>query len=116
MPGETAWIYAGEFDGSAGIFKLGPFVASEIPGTATQDIPEGSWIKLLDARRTMILDYVTKGLERSMDSPFELNGKISYTCRTLPIGQRLYIADKRINGPKPDDRHIWFRVRLTPPG
>jgi hypothetical protein len=116
MPGETAWIYAGQFDGRTGSFQQGPFVVSELTGTLPQNIPPGSWIKLTDSLKTMILDYSTRGVERARDSPFRLDGKVSYTCRVLPVGQRLYVADKKIDGPSPDTRHEWLRVRLTPPG
>jgi hypothetical protein len=116
MPGETAWIYGGEFNGLTGSARQGPFVVSDPPGTLVQDIRPGSWIKLTEARKTMILDYSTRGLDRAMDSPFRLDGKVSYTCKSFPAGQRLYVAGKEINGPEPDIQHVWFRIRLTPPG
>jgi hypothetical protein len=116
MPGETAWIYAGQFNCYTGEFNQGTFVNAEVSGVLPQNIMEGSWINLTENRKTMILDYSTAGLKRAIDSPFRLDGKISYTCKVFPAGQRLYVADKEIRGPTPDIQHVWFRVRIAPPG
>jgi hypothetical protein len=116
MPGETAWIYGGQFDRATGNFALGPFLSSTETGIAPQAVQAGSRITLTEPRKTMILDYPTLGLVRAMDSPFRRDGKIAYTCKTFPSGQQLYVAAKEINGPSPDVQHLWVRVRVTPPG
>jgi hypothetical protein len=51
-----------------------------------------------------------------MDNPFLKDGKVTYTCKFLDAGQRLYVADKKINGPNKSDQHVWLRVRTTPVG
>jgi hypothetical protein len=116
MPGETAWIYAGQYEADTGRFVQGPFAVAELEKVPVQNITEGSWIKLTVSRKTMIIDYSTRGVERALDSPFRLDGKVSYTCKIFPVGQRLYVAAKEINGPSAEVRHVWFRVRLAPPG
>ena len=116
MPGETAWIYVGQYNGFTGNFVHGPFLKAEAGNVPVQNIPEGSWIVLSESRKTMILDYATKGIDRAMDSPFRLDGHVSYTCKVFPAGQRLYVAGKEINGPSSEIQHVWFRVRLEPPG
>lgn len=112
LPGQTAWIYAGNVDLEKGTFTEAPILESVPSGTKVQDIATGSWIKLLRPRRTMILDYDTSGKARALDSPFA-SGKVNYTCKLLGDGQELYVADKRVNGPDKTDSHVWFRVRLT---
>lgn len=116
MPGQTAWIYAGSYDSDADTAQAPPFVESDPTGVATQNIAPNTWIKLLERRNTMILDYATQGTERALDSPFRRDGKVSYTCKWLEAGDRVYVAAKEINGPSPKEQHIWFRVRFTRPG
>ncbi len=110
MPGETAWIYVGHADRN-GNFDQGPFAVSET-GVKAQDIRVGMWVKIVDARKTMIIDYDTLGIKRALESPFS-QGKVVYTCKVLPVGQRLYVADRRMRGPNEDDQHLWFRVRTS---
>lgn len=115
LPGETAWIYVGEFvDGK---FISTVPIEPESKGVAPQDVPKGSWITLTQPRKTMINDWSSTKTLRALDSPFDDMGRhVSYTCKVLPIGQRLFIADRQFLGPGPNDRHLWLRVRLTPPG
>lgn len=116
MPGQTAWIYGGQYDPTSNEFLHGPFAIAESAGTALADVREGTWVRLLEPRNTMILDYEASGLDRALDSPFRLDGRVSYTCKFLPTGTRLYVAQKEVMGPSPQVRHIWFRVRAVPPG
>lgn len=112
LPGQTAWIYAGNVDLNTGKFTEAPVLESIPAGTKILDIEARTWIKLLAPRRTMILDYDTTGHSRALDSPFS-KGKVAYTCKLLSAGQELYVAEKRVNGPDPRDNHVWFRVRFT---
>jgi hypothetical protein len=116
IPGETAWVYAGEFNPQTKKFTKGEFVAAEKAGLAAQNIGPGSWITLKDALRTMIVDYDKTGLARATDSPLTKNTTISSTCRKLPAGQRLYVMEKQVADAAPGVRNIWLRVRLSPPG
>lgn len=113
LPGETAWIYVGNTDRS-GKFGAPPIKAEN--GAAPIDVRPGTWITLTETRKTMILDYDSQGTKRALDSPFTLNGKVAYTCKLLPVGQRLFVADRKLNGPNPDDQHLWLRIRLSPVG
>lgn len=115
MPGETAWIYGGE-KGVGDQFNSGPFFVPEKAGFKASDVKSGDWIKLTESRKTMILDYDTLQVKRAMDSPFMVPGRIVYTCKVFAVGQRLYVADKRVNGPSQDVQHVWLRVRMKPPG
>jgi len=116
LPGETAWIYAGQFDKINNKFTIEPVFVRVGGNLAPGGVKTGEWIRLSTNRRTMILDYDTSGIKRAMDSPFLLNGKITYTCKTLPPGENLYVADVKIDGPSPSENHMWLRVRLTLPG
>jgi hypothetical protein len=116
MPGETAWIYVGQYDPETGQFANGPYVESTQPGIKPQDIRAGSRVRLTEARRTMILDYSTFGLKRALESPFRLDGKVTYTCKMFAAGTELFVADRDVQGPSLEVRHIWLRVRLAPPG
>jgi hypothetical protein len=116
LPGETAWVYAGEFNPQTKKFTKGEFVAAEKAGVPAQNIAPGSWITLKDALRTSIVDYDKTGTARATDSPLTKNATISSTCRKLPAGQRLYVMDKQVADASPGVRNIWLRVRLSPPG
>jgi hypothetical protein len=116
LPGETAWIYAGAYDGVNRKFKTTPVFKISSSNRAPESVELGDWIELMQPRRTMILDYGTRGLDRALDSPFTLDGKIVYTCKTLGVSERLYVSDRKINGPSPSDSHVWLRVRRAPPG
>jgi hypothetical protein len=116
MPGETAWVYAGEFNPQTRKFTKGEFVAAEKAGVPAQNIATGGWIKLKDGLRTMIVDYDKTGMARATDSPLTKNATIAPTCRKLPVGQRLYVMDKQVADASPSVRNIWLRVRLSPPG
>jgi Na+-transporting methylmalonyl-CoA/oxaloacetate decarboxylase gamma subunit len=116
LPGETAWVYAGEFNPLTKKFTKGEFVAAEKAGVLAQNIGSGSWITLKDSVRTTIVDYDKTGLARASDSPLTRNATISATCRKLPVGQRLYVTDKQTADAGPGVRNIWLRVRLSPPG
>jgi hypothetical protein len=116
MPGETAWVYAGEFNPQTKKFTKGEFVAAEKAGVPAQNIAPGGWITLKDSLRTMIVDYDKTGMARATDSPLTKNTTISSTCRKLPAGQRLYVMDKQVADASPGVRNIWLRVRLSPPG
>ncbi|UWU73109.1 hypothetical protein N2603_23695 [Bradyrhizobium huanghuaihaiense] len=113
LPGETAWIYVGRTDRTG---KFDPPSIKAENGAAIIDVKAGTWITLIQSRRTMILDYDTLGTKRALDSPFMLNGKVTYTCKSLSVGQRLLVADRKLAGPNPDDQHLWFRIRTTPIG
>ncbi|WP_188581539.1 esterase/lipase family protein [Azorhizobium oxalatiphilum] len=116
LPGETAWIYAGEFDQKTSRFKIEPVYIREGANLPSGAVTQGEWVRLTTSRRTMILDYDTSGTARALDSPFTLNGKVNYTCKTLAPGSRLYVADVKINGPSPEESHVWLRVRASLPG
>jgi hypothetical protein len=115
MPGETAWIYIGQYNPIEGSFANGPNARPEKPNEHLQDIKGGEWVVLNTPLKTMILDYSTRGTMRALDSPFS-GGTINYTCKILPKGQRLYVAEKKMRGPSEDLQHIWLRVRMAPPG
>jgi hypothetical protein len=116
IPGETAWVYAGEFNAQTKKFTKGEFVVAEKAGVPAQNIVPGSWITLKDSLRTMIVDYDKTGMARATDSPLTKNATISATCRKLAAGQRLYVVDKQVGDASPGVRNIWLRVRLSPPG
>jgi hypothetical protein len=116
LPGDTAWIYAGEFDRALNRFKFDPVFERENADLSVEGVSRGEWIRLTTARKTMILDYDVSGTARAMDSPFSLNGKINYTCKVLEPGDRLYVAEVKLNGPSPEENHMWLRVRNTLPG
>jgi hypothetical protein len=116
LPGETAWVYVGEFNPQTKKFTKGEFVAAEKAGVPAQNIAPGSWITLKDALRTTIVDYDKTGMARATDSPLIKNATISSTCRKLPAGQRLYVMDKQVADASSGVRNIWLRVRLSPPG
>src|SRR5207244_865924 len=86
----------------------------ETIGVKPEDIVKGSWIKLTAQQSTWILDYSTKGIERANDDPFNMDGKIERTCRILPAGKELYVADKKINGSAyaKNIKHEWLRVQF----
>jgi len=110
LPRETAWIYVGEAHG--GVFVSTVPIALDLKGVAPQDVPAGSWITLTERRE---IDPGIAGTKSAMDSPVEDQGR--HTCKVLPIGQRLYVVDKRFEGPPSNDvRHLWLRVTLTKPG
>ena len=115
LPGETAWVYAGEFNPQTKKFAKGEFVAAEKAGVLAQNIAPGSWITLKDGLRTMIVDYDKTGMARATDSPLTKNTTIASTCRKLPAGKRLYVMDKQVADAS-GVRNIWLRVRLSPPG
>lgn len=129
MPGETAWIYVGNYNSVTGEFAQGPFVLAQ-DGRRADQIDEGDWITVSASRRTMILDFDVTGTLRAMDDPFcsvatlaamdscnnRGTGVITYTCRNFDPGQRLYVADRAMRGPSETDRNLWLRVRLEPPG
>jgi hypothetical protein len=116
MPGETAWVFAGEFNTQTKKFTKGEFVAAEKAGVPAQNIASGSWITLKDSLRTMIVDYDKTGMARATDSPLTKNATVSPTCRKLAAGQRLYVMDKQVADASPGVRNIWLRVRRSPPG
>jgi hypothetical protein len=116
MPGETAWIYAGQFNPQTKKFTQGEFVSSEKAGVPVQNIGAGNWITLKDTLRTMIVDYDKTGSARASDNPFIKGGTMNYTCKMFPVGKRLYVVDKQTGDPSPSIRHIWLRVRMSPPG
>jgi hypothetical protein len=116
MPGETAWVYAGEFNSLTKKFTKGEFVAAEKAGVAAQNIAPGSWITLKDSLRTTIVDYDKTGMARASDNPLTKNATISSTCKKLPAGQRLYVVEKQVGDASSGVRNIWLRVRLSPPG
>jgi hypothetical protein len=114
LPGETAWIFGGTLDYSGG-FSQGPYLRAENAGVAPAQVAPGMWVILEEPRKTMIMGYDITKLARAMDSPFS-GGPVNYTCKLLPKGTRLLIADRQIRGPSPAERHIWYRVRFTPVG
>jgi hypothetical protein len=116
MPGETAWVYAGQFNPQTKKFTQGEFVSSEKAGVPIQNIAAGNWILLKDNLRTMIVDYDKSGTARATDNPFTKGATMNYTCKKLPVGQRLYVVEKQTADPLPGVRHIWLRVRKSPPG
>lgn len=116
LPGETAWIYAGPYDALQARFKAPPTFKISNQDRDAAYVEPGDWIELLQPRRTMILDYAKTGTDRALDSPFLLNGKINYTCKNLNAGDKVYVADKKVNGPTASDNHVWLRVRAGPPG
>jgi hypothetical protein len=116
LPGETAWVYAGEFNPLTKKFTKGEFVAAEKTGVLAQNIAPGSWITLKNSLRTMIVDYDKTGMARATDGPLTKNATIAPTCRMLPAGQRLYVMDKQVGDASPGARNIWLRVRRSPPG
>jgi len=116
LPGETAWVFAGEFNPLTKKFTKGEFVAAEKAGVAAQNIAPGSWITLKDNVRTMIVDYDKSGMARATDSPLTKNAVIAPTCRMLAAGRRLFVMDKQAGDAAPGVKNIWLRVRLSPPG
>jgi hypothetical protein len=116
MPGQTAWIYVGQYDPTLGKFVIGPFVRPEKSDERPENIDSNEWVPLNEPLKTMILDYNTRGLMRALDSPFILNGMVNYTCKVLLKGQRLYVAQRDMNGPSANVQHLWLRVRMAPPG
>lgn len=112
FPGPTAWIFVAEMDASESPprFKQGPFASAE-SGQVLYEIARGTWIVTTATRRTYINNFSENGIKDARQSPFENYGDdVERTCRELPAGSRLYVADTRINGPNTKERHIWFRV------
>lgn len=116
LPGETAWVYAGEFDQNARTFTSKAVFSISGADRRPEDVRRGDWIELTSTRKTMIIDYSKTGQTRALDSPFSLNGHVDYTCKTLPVGQRLYVVYIDVNGPSKSESHMWLRVRYSPPG
>jgi hypothetical protein len=116
LPGETAWIYAGGIDRVKQRFNLEPFFVREGGNLPSVEIKSGEWIRLTTNRKTMILNYKKQGVALAMFNPFLMGYNIDYTCRDLPAGQRLYVADVKIDGPSLNESHMWIRIRYTLPG
>lgn len=118
LPGDTAWIFAGEFDRSISppVVKQGPFVSAR-NGSSAVSIQRGMEIVTIEDRRTYINNYSSSGTLNKLESPFENLGRdVEMTCRTVPSGTTLYVADVKLNGPNTSEQHLWFRVRTEPIG
>ena len=118
LPGDTAWIFAGEYDRSVSppIVKQGPFVSAR-NGSSAMSIRRGMEVVTIEDRRTYINNYSSSGTLEKLESPFENLGQdVEMTCRTVPSGSILYVADVRLNGPNTSEQHLWFRVRSEPIG